>query len=128
MSVDVEYAIKKDIRNNPVIREVDTRQTREFRRIVALACLAVGMLLFSAWQHFQMRAAGYQIERLRLDRAAEETTNRQLRLNVETLRAPRDIERRARAMGLVQPTLEDTVVVERTPAPQTPQGVVALAR
>ena len=33
MSIDVEYAIKKDIRNNPVVREVDTRQKREFLRI-----------------------------------------------------------------------------------------------
>ena len=41
MSIDVEYAIKKDIRNNPVIRELDTRQKREFRRMVWLGVLFV---------------------------------------------------------------------------------------
>ena len=33
MSIDLEYAIKKDIRNNPVVREIDLQQKREFRRM-----------------------------------------------------------------------------------------------
>ena len=41
MSIDLEYAIKADIRNNPVIREADRRERREFQRIMLLACLAV---------------------------------------------------------------------------------------
>ena len=36
MNIDLEYAIKKDIRNNPVVREIDTQQKREFRRMVWL--------------------------------------------------------------------------------------------
>ena len=57
MSIDVEYAIKKDIRNNPVIREIDLEQKREFLRTAGLAALVVAMLLFSAWQQFEDRAA-----------------------------------------------------------------------
>ena len=129
MSIDVEYAIKKDIRNNPVFRELDTQQKREFRRIVWLACLSVALLLFSSWQHFETRRHAMSIEDLRVARAREEVINRQLRLNLETLRAPQRIEMRARReLGLVPPSLKDTVVVERART-STPSGtLVAQAR
>jgi hypothetical protein len=45
MSVDLEFAIKQDIRNNPVVREVDTEQKREFLRLLAWAGIMVLMLL-----------------------------------------------------------------------------------
>ena len=69
MSIDLEYAIKTDIRNNPVVRETDVRERREFRRIVLLASLSVGLALFSAFQHFETLRYGYSIEQLRQDRA-----------------------------------------------------------
>lgn len=129
MSIDLEYAIKSDIRNNPVLRETDVRERREFRRIVLLASLAVGLALFSAWQHFETLRYGYAIEQLRQDRQYEETVNRQLRLNLETLRAPQKLEQRARhELGLVSPTPADTIVIERTVLSSPSPGVVALAR
>lgn len=129
MSIDIEYAIKKDIRNNPVIRELDTRQKREFRRIVWLACLVVAMVLFSAWQHFETLNHGMRIERLRTELAAEERVNRKLRLNVETLRSPDQIERRARQeLGLVPPSLHDTLVIERAKSSTPAKGLIAQAR
>jgi cell division protein FtsB len=129
MSIDLEYAIKSDIRNNPVIRETDGRERREFRRIVLLASLAVGFVLFSAWQHFETLRYGYSIEQLRQDRQYEETVNRQLRLNIETLRAPQKLEERARReLGLVAPTAGDTVIIERTYLSTPSPGVVARAR
>ncbi len=129
MSIDPEYAIKSDIRNNPVIREADRRERREFQRIMLLASLAVGLLLFSAWQHFETLRYGYEIEDLREYRAYEESVNRQLRLNLETLRAPqRIVERSGRELGLVAPTAADTIVFTRTRASAPPSGVVAQAR
>ena len=129
MSIDIEYAIKKDIRNNPVVREVDTQQKRDLRRTVCLAVLVVGVVLFSAWQHYRTVNYGYQIEQLRLERASEEATNRQLRLNYETLRAPGVIDRRARReLGLVAPTAQETLVLERAPVSVPSRSVVANAR
>jgi hypothetical protein len=128
MSIDVEYAIKKDIRNNPVIREVDADQSREFRRIVLLAALGVFVLLLSVWEHVVVVNAGMATERLRIDRATETTINRQLRLNLETLQAPDAIERRARALGLQPPALADTLILERAHVAPAPGGVVAEAR
>jgi cell division protein FtsB len=129
MSIDLEYAIKKDIRNNPVIREIDQRERREFRRVVLLACLAVGLALFSAWQHFETLRYGISIEDHRASLARERQINRQLRLNVETLRAPQKVQERARReLGLTVPTSDDTIVIERAIAPLPVSGVVASAR
>lgn len=125
MSIDLEYAIKSDIRNNPVVRETDSRERREFRRIVLLASLAVGLVLFSAWQHYETLRYGYSIEQLRQEREFELTVNRQLRLNVETLQAPQKLEQRARAIGLVAPTAADTIVLERTYVSPPAPGIVA---
>ena len=80
MNIDVEYAIKKDIRNNPVVREIDVQQKRDFRRTTCIAVLIVGMGLFAAWQHFKILQNGYEVQKLHLARAAEESINRQLRL------------------------------------------------
>ena len=129
MSIDIEYAIKKDIRNNPLVREVDAQQKRDLRRTFCLTALIVAAALFSAWQHYRTVNYGYQIEQLRLEQAAEEATNRQLRLNLESLRAPGVIDRRARQeLGLVAPSSLETVVLERAPVTLPSRSVVADAR
>lgn len=125
MSIDLEYAIRKDIRNNPVIRELDTRERREIRRTIWLAVLSVALLLFAAWQNQKMVQHGMDVERWRSELAREESMNRQLRLNLETLRAPQQIEKRARALGMVPAPAADTLVIERAPAAAPRGGVVA---
>jgi cell division protein FtsL len=129
MSIDVEYAIKKDIRNNPVVREVDLQQKQEFRRSVGLAALILGMLLFSAWQHFEVLRGGYAIEKLRQTELEAESSNRRLRLQVESLEAPALIESRARTeLHMITPSPKDTLVIERV-TPVTPgKAIVARAR
>jgi hypothetical protein len=125
MSIDLEYAIKKDIRNNPVIRELDTRERREIRRTIWLAGLSVALLLFAAWQQFEMLNYSMRIESLQAELVREERMNRQLRLGLETLRAPQTIEQRARReLGMTAATPDDTLVIERTAAP-TPRGAIA---
>jgi hypothetical protein len=129
MSIDVEYAIKKDIRNNPVVREIDLEQRQELRRTVWLAGLIVAMLLFSAWQHFTMVDYGYKVERLQQARASDEALNRKLRLEVETLRAPGEIETRAiRELHMVAPSSLNTLIIERAPSSVPSKAIVAEIR
>ena len=92
-AVDFEYAIKKDIRNNPIVREVDEARQQQLWRSMGIGVFLVAVLLFSAWQHFELLRHGYRIEAMQRDRASEEEVNRQLRLEIETLRAPRRIEK-----------------------------------
>ena len=111
-----EYSIKKDIRNNPIVREVDRERHREMWRSMGIGLFLVAVLLFSAWQHFELQ-----------QRAEEELVNRHLRLEVETLKAPARIERVAMGrLKMVAPTPADSTVIERVaPAPAPPPSVVA---
>ncbi len=126
MSIDVEYAIKKDIRNNPVVREADPAQKREFRHTVGLAVLVVGTLLFSAWQRYEVVQWGYRVERARKALDTEQVVSRQLRVEYETVHAPQVLERRAiQELHMVPPSANDTVIIDRVPAVTAGKGIVA---
>jgi cell division protein FtsL len=122
-----EYAIKKDVRNNPIVREVDRERHREMWRSTLIGAFLVLVLLFSAWQHFELLRHGYRLEEMQRERASEENINRHLRLEIETLRSPARIERMATGkLRMVAPSADDAIVIERviqTPAP--PRSVVA---
>ena len=122
-----EYSIKKDIRNNPIVREVDRERHREMWRSMGIGLLLVAVLLFSAWQHFELQQHGYKYEQMLQERAEQELINRHLRLEVETLKAPARVERVATGkLRMVAPTPADSTVIERvSPAPVPPRSVVA---
>jgi hypothetical protein len=71
-----EYAIKKDVRNNPIVREVDDQRQRELWQSIGVAGFLVLVLLVSAWQHFELLRHGYQVEELQRQRTAEEDVAR----------------------------------------------------
>ena len=129
MSIDVEYAIKKDIRNNPVVREIDAQQKRDFLRTIGVALMIVATGLFAAWQHYNIVQQRYEIQRIEQTRAAEEALNRKLRLDVERLRSPQHIERLALSeLQMIAPTAKDTLVVERARADSPERSMMARAR
>ena len=125
-----EYAIKKDVRNNPIVREVDERRVREQWRSVALGMLFVAVLLFSGWQRVELLQHGYRVERMQQDRAEQEDVNRHLRLEIETLKSPKRIEALAtEQLHLVAPETGAAVIIERVvPADPPSASVVALAQ
>jgi cell division protein FtsL len=122
-----EYAVKKDVRNNPIVREVDETRQRELWTSVGLAGFLVVVLLFSAWQHFELLRHGYQVERLQHERAAQEEITRHLRLEIETLKSPKRIEKIAtERLHLVAPARDEAIVIERVlPADPPAKSVVA---
>jgi cell division protein FtsL len=129
MAEPFEYAIKKDVRNNPIVREVDEQRQRELWQSAGVGVLLVLVLLFSAWQHFELLRNGYRLEQMQRDRAVEADVNRHLRLEIETLRAPQRIEKLAvQHLGMIEPGPGDAVVLERVIAPQPPARSVVAAR
>jgi len=123
-----EYAIKKDVRNNPIVREVDEEKQRELWKSVGIAGFLVGVLLFSAWQHFELLRHGYQIEELKRQRAAEEEDALRLRLEIETLKSPKRIETLATGqLHLVAPSRDEAIVIERV-VPAEPPAASIVAR
>ena len=122
-----EYAIKKDVRNNPIVREIDRDRHREMWRSVAVGVFLVSVLLFSAWQHFELLRHGYRLEEVQRQRAFEGEIHRHLRLEIDTLRAPARIERLAtQRLRMVSPGPNEALVIERVvPASAPPSSVVA---
>jgi cell division protein FtsL len=124
-----EYAIKKDVRNNPIVREVDEARQREMWKSVGVAGFLVLVLLFSAWQHFELLRHGYQIEEMQRQRAAEEEAGRRLRLEIEALKSPKRIESLATGqLHLVAPSREEAIVLERVVAADPPAKSVVARR
>ncbi|MYI74204.1 MAG: cell division protein FtsL [Acidobacteria bacterium] len=118
--LDFDYAGRRDIRNNPIVREVDKVRQRELWRSAAVGVFLVFVLLFSAWQHFELLQLGYRIEQMQEERARELEVNRHLKLEIETLKAPDRIERIAtEQLDLVAPGSEEAIVIERV-VPATP--------
>ena len=126
-SMDFEYAIKKDVRNNPIVREVDDARQRQVYRSLGIGGFLVIVMLFSAWQHFEVLRHGYEIQRMQQERTAEEEVNRHLRLEIETLRSPARIEQMAiRDLHMVTPARGQAIVLERvTPSAPPAKSIVA---
>jgi cell division protein FtsL len=127
MAEPFEYAIRKDVRNNPIVREVDEARQRDLWKSVGVATVMVITLLFWAWQQFELLRHGYQVEELQRHRVVEEDTARHLRLEIETLRSPKRIEAIAtERLHLVVPTQDEAIVIERVvPGPPPAKSVVA---
>ena len=123
-----EYAIKKDVRNNPIVREVDERRLQEQWRSVAIGLLFVAVLLFSGWQRVELLQHGYRVEQMERDRAAEQDLNRHLRLEIATLKSPKRIEALATSgLHLVAPETTGTVIIERVVPPDPPASSIVAA-
>ena len=124
-----EYAIKKDVRNNPIVREVDERRLREQRHTLVIVVLFVAVVLFSGWQRVELLQHGYRVEHMQEQRADEAEINRHLKLEIETLRSPQRIEMLAtQRLHLVAPETGAAVVIERiVPAEPPSASVVARA-
>lgn len=122
-----EYAVRKDVKNNPIVREVDSERQAEMWKMLGLASLVVLAVMFWTWQHFELLRNGYRLEELQRQQAAEEDTARHLRLEIETLKSPKRVEGIARTrLGLVTPSREDAIVIERVmPADPPAKSVIA---
>jgi len=113
-----EYAIRKDVRNNPIVREVDAHRQRELWQSVVVGVLLVLVALFSAWQHFELLRHGYRLEQMQQRRGDEEEIGRHLRLEIETLRAPKRIEQLAiQRLRMITPGPGQAIIIERRMAP-----------
>ena len=124
--VDFEYAIKKDVRNNPIVREVDAARQRQIWRSLWVGGLLVVVVLFSAWQNSELIQHGYNMQQLQAEYAEQLEINARLTLDVETLRSPERIERIARDLKLISPPPERAIVIERvTPAAPPGKSIIA---
>ena len=122
-----DYAIRKDVRNTTIVREVDERRQRQLWTSLAIGAVLVVVVMFDAWQHFELIRQGYAIEAAQKALTEEREVARHLRLEIETLRSPQRLERVATGqLGMVLPKAADTIVLERVlPSEPPARSVVA---
>jgi cell division protein FtsL len=124
-----EYAIRKDIRNNPIVREVDRSRQRELWRWVAVGAGLVLLLLATAWQHFELLRYGYRLEQVQDARKKEEEIGRRLRLQIQVLESPHRIANVATTdLQMVEPGRGDSVVLKRAVSADPPARSVVARR
>ena len=124
-----EYAIRKDVRNNPIVREVDEARLHEMWRSAIVGGLVVVILLLSAWQHFELIRYGYRIDDIQQERARQEELNRHLRLTIQTLERPDRIEQLAiSTLRMVRPGRDDTFILERVRPTDAPARSIVAER
>ena len=124
-----EWAIKKDVRNNPIVREVDLERHRDMWRSVGFSVFLVVVLLFTAWQQFELQQYGYRMEETQKLLDEEAVTNRRLRLEIEMRRSPKYVEERAmKKLRMETPRPEDATVIVRVIEPPAPPASVVAQR
>ena len=129
MAESFEYAVRKDVRNNPIVREVDQARQRELWKTVGLIVGLVIAALFSAWPHMELMVNGYRIEQLQKEKDVEEEMTRQLRLEIETLRSPKRIESLATGrLHLVAQKQDEAIVLERVVPAELPASSIVASR
>jgi cell division protein FtsL len=128
--MDFEYAIKMDVRNNPIVREIDESRQRELWRSVAIGVGLVIVILFSLWQRFSVMQVGTQIEVMQHAVQEEREINRQLRLEVDTLSAPKRIAKLAaeKPLNMVMPDHTSTLILERATVTPPPSNAMVANR
>lgn len=93
-------------------RRILSVRTREFLAMVAVVGLLVGAVLCYVFLHIQVVRVGYEVERLRQERAALSEQGRTLTLEVAGLRSVKRVEEVARgALGMVAPAPGQVIVV-----------------
>ncbi len=124
-----DYAIRKDVRNTTIVREVDERRQRQLWTSLAIGAVLVVVVMFDAWQHFELIRQGYAIEAAQKALTEEREVARHLRLEIETLRSPQRLERVAAGqLGMVLPKAADTIVLERVLPTEPPARSVVASR
>jgi hypothetical protein len=123
-----EYAIKKDVRNNPIMREVDLERHREMWRSVGVGMFLVAALVFFVWRQSEVLSHTRRLSDLEADTVAQNQRNEQLTLELESLQSLTRIDEQARHLGMLAPGPDDQSVIERVMANQPPAKSVLARR
>jgi cell division protein FtsL len=107
-----EIFIVKHIDNSRLRKEVDYRRTKECFVLISLGVFCLLILLFLAWQHFELLRGGYENESFKKDVSRLEEENHKLKLERASLRSPQRIDLIARRdLGLVAPQTSQIVIL-----------------
>jgi cell division protein FtsL len=124
-----EYAIKKDVRNNPIVREIDRERHREMWRSAGVGLFLVLVLVVFVWRHTDLVYQDVRSHNVEDDIADMNKENERLRIQIEKMRATARIDAMARQdLHMIQPDPGDRIVLERAIKSPQPAGSVLARR
>jgi hypothetical protein len=107
------YAVHRRVENTYLVRERDRRLLRELTGVLAAVLVLGGGLFAYTWVHIEILRTGYRVDEMekRLHKLLE--VERQWRLEAAYLAHPERLaERAGQKLGMVEPTLEQTLFFE----------------
>jgi hypothetical protein len=111
--MDFEHAIKMDVRNNPIVRELDQARQRELWRSMLIGGALVAVILFSLWQRFSVMRVGTRIERVQRELSLALEEQRRLTVDVARLSTPARIAPLARGLAMIDADRATTRIISR---------------
>lgn len=121
-----EFAVRRDVRNSTIVREVDRERQWRLFRAALVGMLFVALLTLNVHQHDTARTISTQREEVVREQKHEEAVRRHLQVEVQAQSAPAVVAERAARQRMVAPGQESSVVVERvTSSPPPARSVVA---
>ena len=123
-----EYAIKKDVRNNPIVREIDRERHREMWRSAGVGLFLVAVLVFFVWQQTNLYRQDNLVHDAQADLARQQKMNEQLRAQIATMKTLAVIDQKARHLKMVTPGADDSSVIPRVLTDQPPANSVLARR
>src|SRR4051812_11855111 len=104
-----EVYFTQAIDNSRLVKVADVKRRREMAQFAIALVVLFGVVMLYAWQHFSAIEYGYKIEAAKTQREALSENNRELRLELASLRDPERIDAIARKMGLQTPQVGQVV-------------------
>ncbi len=104
-----EIYFTQAIDNSRLVKVADVKRRREMAQFAIALVVLFGFVMLYAWQHFSAIEYGYKIEAAKTQREALSENNRELRLELASLRDPERIDAIARKMGLQTPQVGQVV-------------------
>ena len=118
----IEIHFEKRISNVAVVRDVDTRQQRQYILFIFLSGLFVTGLLFYGWQHYRWIQTGYALEAAQKEHETLVEQNRRFIVEKETLAALPRIQREALKLGMVPAAMGQIVTLKPQDIPVSPSA------
>lgn len=127
--MDHEFAVRAQVQNRHIHREVDTARQRDLLRSVLGGACVLLAVLFAAWQHHDARRLAREGVTLRTTYADLQESRRHLNVEKAHLVAPARIDAIAtRQLKMKPPTRETSAVLERVTVTPPPSRAVVASR
>jgi hypothetical protein len=123
----VDMSVQR-IANNSLSASSKRTVATQVAKWLSIIGFLVGLLLGYAHIRDQNLMISYELERLKNANADLMERNQKLRVELNALMTPQEVERAAKSLGLISATSEAVIILQGDPVPKTEQTQLAQSR